>query len=93
MQARSIENLKNQIKRCLCEKNDGDAVVFPVIFTGKTAQDHLVFVFATVAKDITNLSPHGKYLRFSRGGERPAPTMLCYSIAGHSLGDLMYLKT
>ena len=36
---------------------------------------HLVFVFATVAKDITNLSPHGKYLRIWRRGERPAPTL------------------
>ena len=65
----------------MSEKNDGKAVVFPAIFTAKTAQDsevlwkHLVFVFATVAKDITNLSPHGKYLRIWRRGERPAPTL------------------
>ena len=49
-------------------KNDGNAVVFPAIFTAKTAHDSFIsivdafrfFVFATVAKDITNLSPHGK---------------------------------
>ena len=78
MLARSIENLtclKNQMKPCLCKKNDGNAVVFSAIFTAKTVQDHLVFVFATVAKDITNLSPHGKYLSIRRRGERPAPTL------------------
>ena len=48
---------------------------FFAIFTAKTAQDHFVFVFATVAKDITNLSPHGKYLHIWRRGERPAPTL------------------
>ena len=48
---------------------------FQTTFTAKTAQDYLVFVFATVAKDITNLSPHGKYLRIWRRGERPAPTL------------------
>ena len=76
MLARSIENFKNQIKPCLCKKNDGNAVVFPAISTAKTAQDHLVFVFATVAKDITNLLPHGKYLRIWRRGEQPAPTLM-----------------
>ena len=58
------------------QKNDGNAVIFQATFTAKTAQDHLVFVFVTVAKDITNLSPHGKYLRIWRRGERPAPTLL-----------------
>ena len=59
MPTRSIENLKNQIKPCLCKKNDANAVVFPAIFTAKqdslVLQKHIVFVFATVAKDITNL--------------------------------------
>ena len=74
MPTRSIENFKNQIKPCLCKKNDANAVVFPAIFTAKAAQDslvlqkHIVFVFATVAKDITNLSPHGKYLCIWRRG-------------------------
>ena len=66
----------------MSEKIDGNAVVFPAIFTAKTAQDslvlwkHLIFVFATVAKDIRNFSPHGKYFRIWRRGERPAPTLL-----------------
>ena len=38
MQARSIENLKNQ-SFVYVRKNDGNAVVFPAIFTAKTAQD------------------------------------------------------
>ena len=33
-----------------------------------------------MAKDITNLSPHGKYLRIWRRGERPAPTLAIVSL-------------
>ena len=33
-----------------------------------------------MAKDITNLSPHGKYLRIWRRGERPAPTLVNISV-------------
>ena len=75
-----MSTIRNQEFRL--EKNDGNAVVFPAIFTAKTAQDskvlwkHLVFVFATVAKDITSLSPHGKYLRIWRRYEWPAPTLV-----------------
>ena len=83
MLARSIENLKNQIKPCVCQKKpDCNAVVFRAILPRKRLKIYdkycgsiSFFVFATVAKDITNLSPHSKYLRIWRRGERPAPTL------------------
>ena len=62
----------------LSVKNDGDAVVFPAIFTAKNGSRFISiaeasrFRFHHVAKDTTNVSPHGKYLRIWRRGERPA---------------------
>ena len=51
----------------------------------KVLWKHLILGFATVAKDITNLPPHGKYLRIWRRGERPAPTLESFRLPDENI--------